>query len=326
MELGKLEEAEEIGEREEFIHNPIIQNQLITVKMKLGKIEEAEEIGEREEFIHNPIIQSQLITVKMKLRKLEETEKPRILSQIATKLYYDKIEEHDIEEVKNSKEISEFERTTMLLAIYEKKNAVSKAKQLVKQYKRENPNSEESKTLNIIMQRIENKKLKIFDYGFYGELLHWGIDKNLKEKFEQEKEVKKITKRKDILVKSEKNDEYNIKETEDRNTEFYQRKQDFAKRIKAKPTSNKNVKNTQQQIKEKGNHCEEMIHFLNKQKALIYVRLQSNNDNIQRTAITQWDKMENLIERVRANRKEDKEYLNNLYKKIQKLKEKSMEK
>lgn len=337
-----LEEAEETGEREEFINNPIIQNQLMTVKMKLGKLEEAEEIGEREEFTHNTIIQNKLEELLIKKYKAEEdiegilsteqvhtmifneNQNPPILNKIATKLYYDKIEEDDIEEVRNNNEISKFEKTVILLAIYEKKNNVSKAKQLIKQFKSEEPESEKNKTLNIIKQRIESKKIRIFDYGFYGELLKWNIDENLKEKFEQKKEEEKNHQRelrkkqkKTTETKSEQSNK-SYGEVEINNDDYEKRRQNFRKRIEVKP-NDRNSEISPKQIKEKTDYSNEIIRFLTKQKASIYVKLQSDNDEIQRNAITQWDKMGNLIEKVIANR-EDKEYIDKLYTKIQQLK------
>lgn len=337
-----LEEAEETGEREEFINNPIIQNQLMTVKMKLGKLEEAEEIGKREEFTHNTIIQNKLEELLIKKYKAEEdiegilstgqvhtmifneNQNPPILNKIATKLYYDKIEEDDIEEVRNNNEISKFEKTVILLAIYEKKNNVSKAKQLIKQFKSEEPESEKNKTLNIIKQRIESKKIRIFDYGFYGELLKWNIDENLKEKFEQEKEEEKNHQRelrkkqkKTTETKSEQSNK-SYGEVEINNDDYEKRRQNFRKRIEVKP-NDRNSEISPKQIKEKTDYSNEIIRFLTKQKASIYVKLQSDNDEIQRNAITQWDKMGNLIEKVIANR-EDKEYIDKLYTKIQQLK------
>lgn len=336
-----LEEAEETGEREEFINNPIIQNQLMTVKMKLGKLEEAEEIGEREEFTHNTIIQNKLEELLIKKYKdgeeiegilnteqvhtlvFYENQNPPILNKIAAKLYYDKIEEDDIEEVRNNNEISKFEKTVILLAIYEKKNNVSKAKQLIKQFKSEEPESEKNKTLNIIKQRIESKKIRIFDYGFYGELLKWNIDENLKEKFEQEKEEEKNHQRelrkkqkKTTETKSEQSNK-SYGEVEINNDDYEKRRQNFRKRIEVKP-NDRNSEISPKQIKEKTDYSNEIIRFLTKQKASIYVKLQSDNDEIQRNAITQWDKMGNLIEKVIANR-EDKEYIDKLYTKIQQL-------
>ena len=51
----------------------------------------------------------------------------------------------------------------------------------------------------------------------------------------------------------------------------------------------------------------------------IYLKMQSQDIQIQRTGIEQWDKMEALIETVKKN-KDNKDYLNLLYEKIQKLK------
>lgn len=61
------------------------------------------------------------------------------------------------------------------------------------------------------------------------------------------------------------------------------------------------------------------MEYLSKQKLLIYVKLQSINPEIRTTGIKQWDKMESLIERITEN-KNNKEYLNHLYKKILQLK------
>ena len=207
---------------------------------------------------------------------------------------------------------------------YEKKNNVSKAKQLIKQFKSEEPESEKNKTLNIIKQRIESKKIRIFDYGFYGELLKWNIDENLKEKFEQEKEEEKNHQRelrkkqkKTTETKSEQSNK-SYGEVEINNDDYEKRRQNFRKRIEVKP-NDRNSEISPKQIKEKTDYSNEIIRFLTKQKASIYVKLQSDNDEIQRNAITQWDKMGNLIEKVIANR-EDKEYIDKLYTKIQQLK------
>lgn len=314
MKLGKLKEAEEIGKREEFTHDPIIQNKLKELLIK--KYKDGEEI------------EGILNTEQVHKMFFNENQNPPILNKIATKLYYDKIEEDDIEEVRNNNEISKFEKTVILLAIYEKKKDVSKAKQLIKQFKSEEPESEKNKTLNVIKQRIESKKIRIFDYGFYEELLNWNIDENLKEKFEQEKEEKnhqrelRKKQKETTETKSEQsNKSYGEVESKKANIKFYdnyeKRRQNFKKRIEVKP-NDKNSEISPKQIKEKTDYSNEIIQFLTKQKALIYVKLQSNNDEIQRNAIKQWDKMGNLIEKVIAKR-EDKEYIGKLYTKIQQL-------
>ena len=57
----------------------------------------------------------------------------------------------------------------------------------------------------------------------------------------------------------------------------------------------------------------------------IYVKMQSQDIQIQRTGIEQWDKMEALIETVKKN-KDNKDNLNLLHEKIQKLKIKEEQK
>ena len=56
----------------------------------------------------------------------------------------------------------------------------------------------------------------------------------------------------------------------------------------------------------------------------IYIKMQSQDIKTQREGIEQWDKMEILIEKVKKN-KDDKEYLNLLHEKIQKLRDKEKE-
>ena len=342
---GDLEEAKRIGRREEFINNEQIQSQMITIAIKEGDLEKAKKIGKRKEFINSESIQSQMITIAIKEGNLEEaietriieTMKPikyemfeeqtstlnsEILNQIATKLYYNKIEQKDIERIINYTEMSEFERDIMLLAIYEKQKNISKAKQLVKKYRDEDNQSEHNKIFNKIIQRIQSKKTQIFDYEFYDDLLHWKIDKELKEKYEQEQksEIQKGENFKPkaiILARKSENSQERIK-TQTRGD--YKRtegnKKSFKESIKVKQD------NIIVQKKEKKElYFSQISNFLKEKRHLIYLKMQSTNPQIQRTGIEQWDKMEALIEKVKEN-KDNKDYLNILYQKISELKEK----
>ena len=58
-----------------------------------------------------------------------------------------------------------------------------------------------------------------------------------------------------------------------------------------------------------------IIKYLEEKKRFIYVSMQSTNYKVQAKGIAQWDKMEALIEKVNENR-DNKEYLNQLHKKI----------
>lgn len=67
------------------------------------------------------------------------------------------------------------------------------------------------------------------------------------------------------------------------------------------------------------------LNYLESKRIAIYAKMQSRDIQIQKTGIEQWDKMEVLIENVKKN-KGNKDYLNLLYEKIQKLKIKEEQK
>ena len=359
MQEGKLKKAKEISQRPEFINNAPIQSQLITIYMQEGELEKAKEICKRPEFIDKTPIQSQLVTIYIREGNFDEAEKigqrpefkndqiiqnqlkniikifeepkenikvnQEFLNQIKTKLYYNRITKNDIEEIAKNSKISKFERTCMLLAIYERMGYINVAKQLIKKYKKENPSSEENKTLNIIMQRIESKKIKIFDFYFYDEILIWEIDDKLKAQYEQQiqeekQEKKKAEKQAAAKTKSKVQKEDSIKTTQKKEkpqtkvTKIRNKEKTFKDVIKVdiKPTISKKA--------EIPNYFEQVLNYLKDKRTEIYFKANSTNYEIQRQGISQLDKMDILIDKVKDN-KNNREYLTNLYEKIQLLKE-----
>ena len=326
---GNLEEAKRIGNRKDFINNPPIQSQIITIAIKEGNLEEAKRIGNRKEFINDAIIQVQMERIKQMERYflVEEDDKQinepkqQYLNQIKTKLYYNQISKEEIEEIRHNSEISEDERIFILLAIYEKQGNEKVVKRLIKKYKEENPRTEHNKTFNIIIHRMESKKAKIFDYGFYDCLLHWEQDEELQKDYEQinqEKNIKetKIEKQKEVKptnrVQKEKNIQFKhigLEKTENK----------FKEKLKVE--SRKNIVVVQEKKNKKTSHFNEVMEYLIEKRRLIYVKMQSDNYETQRLGIQQWDKMESLLEKVNEN-KNNEEYLNNLYEKITQLKAK----
>lgn len=86
--------------------------------------------------------------------------------------------------------------------------------------------------------------------------------------------------------------------------------------------SSENIRTvTGQKPKKEPNHFNEILSYLTEKRRLIYIKAQSTNFELQREGITQWDKMEILLEKVKEN-KNNKEYLNQLYEKISQLKAK----
>ncbi len=336
---GEYKEAKRIGYQEQFKNNGPIQSQMITVAIRKGEYKEAKRIGYQEQFKNDSLIQPQIESIsetKNFNNKNEQTSK--ILNQIATKLYYGKIDDDDIKEIKESREIPDFEKNLILLAIYEKQKDVAKVKRLVQNYKKGNEKSKNNKLFNMIMQRIQSKKTKIFDYGFYSELLHWEIDPELKDRYDREKKeeeglpegiIKRIqpTHSNDGKYKTgvtAQNEKKYHKGEQTRitvvkhNSRLEDNRNNFRQRIKTEPRiDNEEIARRDREIKYFG----AVMEYLKEKRRVIYVKMQSSYPEIQEIGISQWDKMEALIEKVK-DKKEDKEYLEKLYYKILRLQEK----
>lgn len=95
---------------------------------------------------------------------------------------------------------------------------------------------------------------------------------------------------------------------------------DFRKELQVK-TEGINHFIQSEKAKKHKNHFNEINQYLMEKRRTIYVKMQSTDFQTQREGISQWDKMEALIEKVTEN-KENKEVLNHLYEKILQLKEK----
>ena len=331
MKEGELGKAKEICQRSEFINNAPIQLQMITICMIERNFEKAKRIAQRPEFNNNEKIQKQLKNISEIFEEVTENnieENQEFLNQIKTKLYYNGITKNDIEEITKNSKISEFKRICMLLAIYEKMNYINAAKQLIRKYKGETQNSEEKKKLNIIMQKMESKKIKIFDFYFYDEILNWEIDDKLKEQYEQEiqeeneeknKAEKQIVAKPKRKVQKVDSTKTTIKEEKTQKevakTKIRKKEKTFKDEIKVdvKPTISKKA--------EMPNYFEQVLDYLKEKRTEIYFKANSTNFEIQRQGISQLDRMDILIDKVNDN-KNNKEYLTSLYAKIQLLKEK----
>ncbi len=329
MQEGDIETVEKIGEQEIFKKNAIIQFKMMQLEMQKGEYEKAQKIGSKRIFKNNPFIQEQLAEIEKKLEKEgasssnllideEQDEKQKFLNEIKTKLYYNRILQEDIESVKNNPDISEYERTCMLLAINAKLKDVKSAKQIAKTFKAQSENLEQNKMINNIVQKIENKKTSVFDMGIYDKVLEWEFDEELQstyyeEQKKQQEEKKQLQTAKQVQVKSTRaKPSYYI-------PSYEINRRDFSNRIRVSPRSAINIEQ-EKKVREK-NYYSEIKDYLDSKRKEIYVSMQSTNYEVQRDAISQWDKMELLIEKVDEN-KDNKEYLNGLHSKISQLQEK----
>ena len=144
---GDYEKAREIGKK--FENYAPIQSQMITVAVKEDDFETVKRIGKK--FLNNEVIQSQIKEIKMKDENYEKIEKEYIMEQlkeynpfckeskenlellnkIKTKLYYE-LEEIDLQEILQDKELTEKQKLYVALAINEKRKNVKNIKIVMK--------------------------------------------------------------------------------------------------------------------------------------------------------------------------------------------------
>ena len=363
---GNYEKAKEIGER--FKYYAPIQSQMVTIAIKEGDYETAKEIGKR--FKYDEIIQSQMITIAIKEGDYETTEEVEIIEQlkdynpfnrktedheikniellneIKTKMYYE-VEKIDAQEILQNKQLTEKQKLYIVLAIYEKSRNTKGIKELVKQYK----DCNESKNINIILQRAQSKKKQIFDWEIYDNCLGWILDEQLKNEYEQKIKEQESNKKKKIEEEKQKQ---KIKEEEkqrERKIKNNTKKQIIEGKInslKKENTNKVNLQNTQMQHRENNsfkqeikvhvqqeltkinqqNEGKQQIHIYNEvmeylleKRKPIYVKMQSTDLETQREGISQWDKLDDLIEKIKEL-KENEDYMKSIYERVTRLKEK----
>ena len=372
----KYREAKEIGKK--FENYAPIQSQMVTIAIKERDYEKAKEIGKK--FLNDEVIQLQIekIEKKMKDENNEEIkkeyimeqlkeynpfckeckEKVELLNQIKTKLYYE-LEKIDLQEILQNKELTEKQKLYVALAINEKRKNVKNIKELANKYK----DSDEIKNINIILQRTQSKKKKIFDWEIYDVCLGWELDENLQNKYEQNKKKQKengITQREEKLrTKKHKEEEqqqerkkqnkvreqiikgkYNVhtnKKISDNNIqkpkvqqflkselkheEKHKNNNDFKNELKVQVQQDTaKIKQQNEEIQQKYIYTEVMEYLIEKRKP-IYVKMQSTDLEIQREGISQWDKLDDLIEKTKEL-KENEDYMKNIYERVTRLKEK----
>ena len=376
IQEGDYEKAKEIGKK--FENYAPIQSQMVTIAIKERDYEKAKEIGKK--FLNDEVIQLQIekIEKKMKDENNEEIkkeyimeqlkeynpfckeckEKVELLNQIKTKLYYE-LEKIDLQEILQDKELTEKQKLYVALAINEKRKNVKNIKELAKKYK----DSDESKNINIILQRIQSNKKQIFNWEIYDNCLGWVLDETLKNQYEQNMKKQKeneITQRKEEQRKQEIKEEKrqqerkkqnqirkriiegkyngdtdinidgnNIKKpnvqqffkSELKNEEQHKNNNDFKNELKVQVQQDTTKIKQQNEEKQQKHIYTEVMEYLIEKRKPIYVKMQSTDLETQREGISQWDKLDDLIEKTKEL-KENKDYMKNIYERVTRLKEK----
>lgn len=372
----KYREAKEIGKK--FENYAQIQSQMATIAIQEGDYEKAKEIGKK--FLNDEVIQLQIekIEKKMKDENNEEIKKEYIMEQlkeynpfckeskenlellnkIKTKLYYE-LEEIDLQEILQDKELTEKQKLYVALAINEKRKNVKNIKELAKKYK----DSDESKNINIILQRIQSNKKQIFNWEIYDNCLGWVLDETLKNQYEQNMKKQKeneITQRKEEQRKQEIKEEKrqqerkkqnqirkriiegkyngdtdinidgnNIKKpnvqqffkSELKHEEKHKNNNDFKNELKVQVQQDTAKIKQQNEEKQQKHIYTEVMEYLIEKRKPIYVKMQSTDLETQREGISQWDKLDDLIEKTKEL-KENEDYMKNIYERVTRLKEK----
>ena len=359
IKQGDYEKAKEIGEK--FRDHAQIQSQMVTIAIQEGDYEKAKKIGKK--FLNDEVIQLQIEKIEKKLKKYnalckENKEKVELLNQIKTKLYYE-LEKIDLQEILQNKELTEKQKLYVALAINEKRKNVKNIKEIAKRYK----DSDEIKNINIILQRTQSKKKKIFDWQIYDVCLGWELDENIQKKYEQNKKKQKesgITQREEKLRTQKHKEEeqqqerkkqnkvreqiikekYNVhtnKKISDNNIQKPKVQQFFKSELKHEEKHKNNndfknelkvqvqqdtakIKQQNEEIQQKYIYTEVMEYLIEKRKS-IYVKMQSKDLEKQREGISQWDKLDDLIEKIKEL-KENEDYMKNIYERVARLKEK----
>ena len=308
---------------------------MVTIAIREGDFQKIEEIGARfenykfiqyqiKEFGKNSRLQQSDSNITQKEDIIEKNKEE--LGKLKTKIYYDKIDEKLIENINGSTNLTDYQKTVILLSICEKKKMAKRAKQIVKLYTTQN--KEETTTINKILARIESKKVKIFDIGIYDRILGWEFEEELVKQYNAEIEKEKITKKKKEEEQMRKiEDESKRLKQESVKTKVEGRKKRLLiaipsnvrqekeeGRIEKSTQSAKMTINPKQRSKT-NKMLSYIIQFIKDEKRNTYVNMQSKNAMVQSMAIKRWDKLEILLEKISEN-SENSNYIENLYNKI----------
>ena len=250
---------------------------------------------------------------RMRKIAIEEGNNQQYMNQIKTMLYYDKVDKEVIEEIKKTTEVTDDKRVIMLLAICEKIKDVKQAQKIVKEAKESNfPGVDK---LNIIMERIKSKKVRIFDFGFYDDILYWNFDESLSKQYQQELENEKKEKtssreKKEVKTSEivDKTKETDLQDIEARKIQKHNIYKEFNNRKRFQEEVRVNVKeNHKIQVEEKQTVYMQMVDnilmYLQRHRKNVYVKMQSEDIIIRREAIKTSDKIDILMDDLKLSMK-----------------------
>lgn len=328
--------AKQIGAH--FKEDEKIQSQMLTIAIREGDNDKIREI--KEKFKSNEVIQEQISRVSMYMPEVNQPsgyvdknaksngKEMAQLNRIRTQLYYDKVDNEVIEGVKRNRQIGEFQKVISLLAICEKRKMKNEAKRIAAAYITED--KREKSIIRQILERISTKKSNIFDITKYDDILGWKMDLKLKRQYDDELRAASASKREKMMLATRKKAQEKEAATQKAGTSEQARKKQadrsamyrrslFVKTNNTptrKPTEQNGKKEAKVDSKKQDKIMYDHINkFIREQKKKVYVNMQSRDAKIQADAISKWDRLEVLLEKI-AERSQDTAYLESLYNRV----------
>ena len=330
------DKAKQIGAQ--FKEDKKIQSQMLTIAIREGDNDKIREI--KEKFKSDEIIQEQIERVSMYMPEVNQTSRyfdknaksngkeMAQLNRVRTQLYYDKVDNEVIEGLKTNKQISEFKKVISLLAICEKRKMKNEAKRIAAAYITED--KKEKGIIRQILERIGTKKSNIFDITKYDDILGWKMDLKLKRQYDDELRAASASKReKMMLATREKAQEKEVAKPKTSTSVQVREKQAdrsamYRRSLFVKPDNNHTRKPTEQnrekETKINSKKQDKIMYdhinkFIREQRKKVYVNMQSQDAKTQADAISKWDRIEVLLEKI-AERSQDTAYLESLYNRV----------
>lgn len=312
IEEGKFEKAKQECQKEQFQNSVTIQSQLITILKAEGQIGEAKNIAYQRNFYDIEPIQSQLITILRRETRQGKEGKQEEAIEIATRKVFEEStiiqtqlmgilleigDQKSIEQAKKigTKEIfSNVEGIQLRLArLYAKEENYEEAEKIgnKKAFLKSIPIQKLMETMRQEQQlkerKRQNSKEKFFNDKSKIVLANSSEQTNREEKISEVKRQYKMNGLKNDVFKTQEKREI-IKESKPKKKNaFKENLQYFVEPIKINQEEYKKVFSKKE--------IEEM-------KKDIYIRMQSQDIQVHKKAVEQWDKMEVLLERMKKHK------------------------
>lgn len=309
--IGKRKLSEALKVCNQYEDYEPMQSQKVTILMKQGKLQEAFDVCSQKKYAHNHYFIRKKQKIKQKMKKIKKdiqndnlsvcSNSNNINSILLTKIYCNSVLLDEIEKEK----IDEWSKIILLIAYYEKNNR-KKGINIIKEFRKTNTTTlEQSKILNILLEKLKNKKTLIFDPTVYSKYLNCHIDDQLTiELLGQQEKLGPVIESSIIKTETISKEQKKIDVDFEQNKKVKSKKMIVVegKRVGDKNNSKLSFETTVQATKNTSNI---LIKDVFKDEVLEvgkYLYVQMRNLKIQASAVAAWDRFEVLINKPVSDR------------------------